>query len=148
MPDPEISLTCQQVFDNLYKDWRNYPNRFQRLPAEEKAAFLHEQGFANFHDLLAHIVAWWEEAIRIIHSILDLNEIPSREYDIGAFNAAALKRFKNWKEDDLLIHYENIRQALISLTADLPEAGLQNRRINGWLKACLVDHFHEHDLKD
>jgi hypothetical protein len=135
MSDQETTLTCQQLLDNLNRDWKEYPGHFNQLDPDQQAAFLKEQGYASFHDLLAHILAWWEEAIKIVQSILDLEEIPRREYDIDDFNAAALDRFRTWKETDL-----------ISLVVDLPEGGLQNKRINDWLNACLVDHFHAHAI--
>jgi hypothetical protein len=148
MSDKATSLTSQQVMDNLRKDWKNYPDRFSRLDPGQQAAFLKEQGYESFHDLLAHILAWWEEAIKIINSVLDLKEIPGKEYDIDAFNAAALDRFRTWKDADVLIHFENVRKGLVSMVVDLPESGFQNRRINSWLDACLVEHFLTHDIRD
>jgi len=146
MSDQVTHLTCQELLDNLRKDWKAYPGRFNQLSPESQAAFLKSQGYVSFHDLLAHILAWWEEAFKIINSILDNMELPRKEYDIDAFNAAALEHFRSWKEADMLIHFENIRQSLVTLVVDLPESGLHNPRINGWLNACLVEHFQEHDI--
>lgn len=146
MPDQEKHLTCQELLDNLRKDWKSFPGRFNQLPAESQADYLRKQGYSSFHDLLAHILAWWEEAIKIVNSILDNMELPRKEYDIDAFNAATLEHFRSWKEGDLLIHFENIRQSLVTLVVELPESGLKNHRINGWLNACVVEHFEEHDI--
>ena len=146
MPEQETPLTCQQLLDNLRKDWKAYPDRFNKLDPDRQAAFLKEQGYDSFHDLLAHILAWWEETIKIVNSILDLMEMPRKEYDIDAFNAAALEHYRGWKDGDLLVHFENLRQALVTLVVDLPESGLQNRRVNGWLNASLVEHFQEHGI--
>jgi len=146
MSDQVTHLTCQELLDNLRKDWKAYPGRFNQLTPESQATFLRSQGYASFHDLLAHILAWWEEASKIVNSILDNMELPRKEYDIDAFNALALERFRTWKEADMLIHFENVRQALVTLVVDLPESGLNNSRINGWLNACLVEHFKEHDI--
>jgi hypothetical protein len=144
----ETHLTSRDLLDNLEKDWKDYPARFNRLSPGGQAAFLKAQGYASLHDLLGHILAWWEEALKIVNSILDMEELPRKEYDEDAFNAAAVEHFRTWTDSDLMIHYENLRQALISLVADLPEGGLENVRIHGWLKACLVEHFHTHALKD
>lgn len=146
MTEKEPGVTCHQLLDNLNKDWESYPDRFRELDPAQQAIFLQEQGYASFHDLLAHIVAWWEEAIKIVDAIMDLEELPTRQYDLDAFNADAINNFKNWKDTDLLFHYENLRQALIDLVVDLPENGLENQRVNGWLNACLVEHFHMHDI--
>ena len=148
MSDQETHLTLSEILDNLRKDWKVFPGRFKQLSPENQAAFLKSQGYDSFHDLLAHILAWWEEASKIVTSILDNMELPRKEYDIDAFNANALEHFRSWKETDMLIHFENVRESLITLVVDLPESGLHNPRINGWLKACLVEHFQEHDIPE
>jgi len=146
MPDKESTLTCQQLLDNLNKDWEAYPDRFNNMDPDRQVAFLKKQGYASFHDLLAHIITWWEEALKIVDAIIDMEKLPRKEYDIDAFNAAAIEHYRNWKDADLQIHFENLRQALVSLVVDLPENGLDNHRVNNWLNACLVEHFHTHDL--
>ena len=104
MTDQERQLTCQELLDNLRQDWKTFPERFKQLSSNDQAAFLKSQGYENFHDLLAHIVGWWEEAAKIVNSILDNMELPKKKYDIDAFNAATIEHFKTWKEADLLIH--------------------------------------------
>jgi len=148
MSDQEKHLTSQELLDNLRKDWKAFPGLFTQLSPERQAAFLESQGYASFHDLLAHILTWWEEASKIVISILDNMELPRKEYNVDAFNAAALEHFRTWKETDLLIHFENVRQSLVTLVVDLPESGLQNPRINGWLKACVVEHYQEHKISE
>ena len=148
MSDQEKHLTRQELLDNLCKDWKTYPERFNQLTPDRQAAFLKSQGYESFHDLLAHILAWWEEADKIVTSILDNMELPRKEYDINAFNAAALEHFQSWQEADMLIHFENVRQSLLTLVVEIPESGLVNPRINGWLKACVVEHFKEHDISE
>jgi len=146
MPDKETTLTCSQLLDILNKDWESYPGRFKSLNPARQAAFLQEQGYASFHDLLAHIIAWWEEAIKIVDAIMDMEELPRKEYDLDAFNAAAVENYKKWKDADLLFHFENLRLALLNLVADMPENGLDNKRVNNWLNACVVEHYHTHDI--
>ena len=141
-------LETRQLLDNLESEWKPFPSLFQELTAQEKADYLQKQGYSSFHDLLAHITAWWQEAINIVNSILDLDEMPRKEYDIDAFNADALLHFKNWKDEDLLIHYENLHQSLVTLVFELPQAGLHNPRINSWLDACLVEHYEEHKITE
>ena len=148
MSDQEKHLNRQELLDNLCKDWKTYPERFNQLTPDRQAAFLKSQGYESFHDLLAHILAWWEEADKIVTSILDNMELPRKEYDINAFNAAALEHFQSWQEADMLIHFENVRQSLLTLVVEIPENGLVNPRINGWLKACVVEHFNEHDISE
>lgn len=146
MTDKNPAISCQQILDLLKHEWRTYPERFQKLDPEKQAAFLKQQGYESFHDLMAHIIAWWQEAIEIINSILDLEEHKTREYDLDQFNAAAIQKYRGWKDADLLSHYENLRLALVELVADLPEDGLTNKRINNWLHACVVEHLHDHEI--
>jgi hypothetical protein len=146
MPDDKTTITCQQLLDNLNKDWKTYPERFLKLDPDQQANFLKEQGYDSFHDLLAHIIAWWQEAIKIIDAIMDMEEPQRKEYNIDDFNSAAIERYRNWKDTDLMFHFENSREALINLVAELPENGLNNKRINNWLNACVVEHFHTHDI--
>ena len=139
-------LDVQQILDNLKFEWKPYPEQFHALSSSKKSEFLQRQGFASFHDLLAHVLAWWEEAIKIINSILDLEELPRKEYDIDAFNTASMEHFKDWTEEDLLIHFENIRNALMTMVVEFPPEGMDNRRISGWLDACLIEHYQEHKI--
>lgn len=147
MSNEQPVITIQMVLDNLETDWKTYPKTFFSLDDAARSTFLSTQGYTSFHDLLAHILAWWEEAIMVIDSILDLREIPSKEYDLDAFNAAAIEKYKSWSEDDLLIHFENLRQQLIDLVADLPPDSLSNKRISSWLDGCLLDHYKVHRVQ-
>jgi hypothetical protein len=139
-------LDIQHVLDNLILEWKPFPAEFQALSSSKKSEYLHQQGFSSFHDLLSHILAWWEEAIKIINSILDLEELPRKEYDIDAFNTAALEHFKEWTEEDLLIHFENIRKAMVTMVVEFQPEGFDNTRINGWLDACLIEHYLDHKI--
>ncbi|HKZ44755.1 MAG TPA: hypothetical protein VJZ78_06930 [Anaerolineales bacterium] len=141
-------LETQQLLDNLRTEWKPFPDRFHELTPSQRSEYLQQQGFGSFHDLLAHILAWWEEAIKIINSILDLEELPRREYDLDVFNAAAIEHFKIWSENDLLIHFDNICNALVTMLVELPDKGLENPRINGWLDACLLEHYQEHKIPE
>ena len=139
-------LDIQHVLDNLRLEWKPFPAEFQALSSPKKSEYLRQQGFASFHDLLSHILAWWEEAIKIINSIMDMEELPRKEYDIDEFNSTAMEHFKEWTEEDLLIHFENIRKALMNMAVEFSPTGLDNPRIKGWLVACLIEHYQEHKI--
>jgi len=139
-------VTTPQLLDALQAGWGQYAAGFGRLSPAEQAAFLQRQGYSRFHDLLAHVCAWWEETLEVVTAILEASELPERHYDVDAFNAAAVAKCQDWKESDLLTHYENLLEALLYLVAELPEEALTNRRIAGWLHASVVEHLHEHRL--
>jgi hypothetical protein len=139
-------VTIQQLLDALQTGWEQYIPGFTHLSPAEQSAFLQRQGFPRFHDLLAHICAWWEEMMEIVTSILEARETPPKHYDMDAFNAAAVAKFQDWKESDLYAHYENLHEGLLYLVAELPEDALKNDRIAGWLYACIIEHLHDHCL--
>ena len=64
-------LTRAQILDTLQHGWAAYVGGFQSLSSEAQAEFLVKQGYAHFADLLAHIVAWWEEGKRVIEKLAD-----------------------------------------------------------------------------
>jgi hypothetical protein len=140
----ESVVTQRQLLDILEKQWGQYVSTYRQLSAKEQDVFLERQGYESFHDLLAHICAWWEETLTIVNAILDNEELPEREYDIEQFNIEALDRFRDWKEDNLVRHFENLREALLDVALDLPDEALAYPRISSWLNDCVVEHFEEH----
>jgi hypothetical protein len=134
------------ALDMLENGWASYVEDFQRLDPEKQKEFLFNQGFGNFHDLLAHIVGWWEEAARIIHGILDSPAFTWQDPETDAFNVELTKKFSTWSEDDLFKHYEVVRLALIDLVTRLPEDAFLNKDIEGWLVADVVGHYDDHPI--
>jgi hypothetical protein len=59
-------ITLKSVCGLLEGDWKDYISRFQALFPAAQAAFLEKQGYKRLTDLLAHIVAWWEEGMQAI----------------------------------------------------------------------------------
>ena len=140
------AFTLRDVMHVLEEGWGEYVKQFNRLSPEERAAFLEKEGFANFHDLLAHVIGWWEEGLWIITGILDDPSFTWEERDTDAFNVELIEKFRSWPEEDLLLHYENVREALLNLVADLPENALNNEDIHEWLYADVIEHLEEHRI--
>ena len=140
------AFTLRDVMHVLEEGWGEYVKQFNRLSPEERAAFLEKEGFANFHDLLAHVIGWWEEGLWIITGILDDPSFTWEERDTDAFNVELIEKFRSWPEEDLLLHYENVREALLNLVADLPENALNNEDIREWLYADVIEHLEEHRI--
>jgi hypothetical protein len=144
-----IQVTRQTLLD-AFKAWQAYPAAFAHLSETQKADFLHKQGYASFHALLSHIVAWWEEAFGIMDDIMAGREHlrPPKQYDLDTFNAAAVERFNNWSEADLLAHYEVMRRKLLLLVSNLNEEQLQIKRFHNWLHAVVLEHAEEHAIQE
>ena len=75
----------------LENEWGTYIADFNRLEAEKQNEFLSKQGFENFHDLLAHIIGWWEEGARIITGIVNNPGFTWESHDTDAFNVELRK---------------------------------------------------------
>ena len=141
-----VALSRFLVIDLLGNNWATYIEDFNRLEAEKKKEFLAKQGYASFHDLVAHIVGWWEEGARIIVGIMDSPSFTWESHDTDAFNRELTVKFSTWPDEDLFKHYESLRLALIDLTADLPEDAFLNKDIEGWLRDDVVVHYDEHPM--
>ncbi len=136
----------RELFLQCLAEWKRYPQTFGVLPAQERAGFLQRQGFLSPHDLLAHIAAWWEEANGIIRDRVAGRQRPARKYDLDAFNAASLARFKDTSDPDLLAWYESQRQQIEATVAALTDEWLKVRTVYGWLDGVLLEHLKEHGL--
>jgi hypothetical protein len=141
-----VALSRFMVIDMLENEWAAYIQDFECLTEEQKKEFMAQQGFASFHDLVAHIIGWWEEAARIILGITGSPAFTWESHDADAFNLELTQKYAAWTDQDLFKHYETVRLALIDLAADLPEDAFLNSDIEGWLKDDVVGHYDEHPL--
>jgi hypothetical protein len=141
-----ITLSRFIVLDMLENEWAAYIEGFQRMEPEKQKEFLAKQGFESFHDLLAHIVGWWEEGARVINGILDSPAFTWESRDIDAYNLELTQKFSTWSDDDLFKHFESLRLALIDLVQRLPEDAFMNADIESWLAEDLVEHYDEHPI--
>ena len=141
-----VALSRFLVIDMLENEWETYIEDFNGLDAEKQTEFLSKQGFQSFHDLLAHIVGWWEEGARIITGILNNPGFTWESHDTDAFNTELTEKYSTWSDDDLFKHYESVRVAMMNLTANLPDDFFLNKDIEGWLRDDVVEHYNEHEI--
>ena len=141
-----VTLSRFLVMDILENEWAAYIEDFKRLNDEKQKEFLSTQGFETFHDLLAHVVGWWEEGARIISGILDSPAFTWESPDVDTFNNELVQKFRTWSDDDLYRHFDSVRLAMIDLTADLPDDAFLNSDIEGWLRDDVVEHYDEHPM--
>ncbi len=141
-----VALSRFLALDMLENEWATYIEDFNCLEPEEQKEFLAKQGWGSFHDLLAHIIGWWEESARIINGILDSPAFIWQDPETDSFNAELTKKFSAWSEEDLFKHYESVRLALIELVERLPEDAFLNKDIEGWLASNVVRHYDDHPI--
>lgn len=141
---PEV--TREQTLDALQNGWTTYVSRFHSLDPDAQNEFLQKQGYARFADVLAHVVAWWEEGEKVITGILADPEYRWEDYDIDAFNAQAVRRFDGLDEADVANSFDLARLSFTALVVDLPEEAFENKKILGWLNADVIEHLQDHDI--
>jgi len=134
------------VIDMLTNEWETYIENFNRLGRENQRDFLSKQGFESIHDLLAHIIGWWEEGARVIVGIMDSPSFTWESHDTDAFNLELTRKYSTWSDEDLFRHYETVRLAMVDLTSDLPDDAFLNKDIEGWLGDDIVEHYDEHPI--
>lgn len=134
----------QRTLNFLEIEWATYIKRFYRWPAEEGLKRVHDQGYGQFRDMLAHVLAWWEEAMPIILAIAEEREYARKKYDFDAFNAEAVAKYKDWDEVEFLAHFEKTRQEAEADLKSMNEAAWENRRVRSWVNGIFIHHAREH----
>ena len=141
-----VSLSRFIIMDLLNYEWATYIEDFNRLDDDTKKEFLSEQGFNDFHELIAHIIGWWEEGARIIAGIMDSPSFKWEDPDTDEFNRELVKKYSTWSQDDLFAHFKAVRVAMLDLAADLPNDAFLNKDIESWLSDDVVGHYDEHPI--
>ncbi|MFH1184084.1 MAG: DinB family protein [Chloroflexota bacterium] len=136
----------RELFLQALDEWGRYAGAYGNLPAAEQADFLKAQGHASMRDLLAHVAVWWEEARGIIAETIKRGDGPARKYDFGEFNAAALQRFRDTPEAELMAWYESERQQMVALVTSLTDEQMRVRRICSWLDGVVLERLKEHAI--
>ena len=99
----------QRVLDYMEHEWATYVDRFHRLPLEEQNKRLRQTGYESLRDLLAHILAWWDEGMSIILAIAEERPFERKRYDFDVFNAEAVATYKIWDENEFMTRFEGTR---------------------------------------
>jgi hypothetical protein len=139
-----VALSRFLTLDVLQNEWSEYVEKFNKLNADKQKEFLVRQGVESFHDMLAHILGWWEEGARIITGILEKPDFKWTEHDVDRFNVILKRKFEPWSDEDLLEYFEIIRLTLIEMVSDLSDEAFLHADIEDWLATDVVEHYDEH----
>jgi hypothetical protein len=139
-----VALSRFLLLDTFQNEWATYVEDFDQLGDEKKQEFISRQGFENFHDLLAHIIGWWEETARVVNGILNVPGFTWQDPETDAFNVELTKKYSTWSRSDLLKHYEATRMAMIELALKIPDDAFHNMDIESWLASDGVRHYDDH----
>ena len=139
-----MSELKQRTLDFLELEWGTYVERFNRWDEEEKEKRIRDSGYLHFRDMLAHVLAWWEEGARIVTGILYEPGFTWVDPEADAFNVELTSKYGSWSFDDLLKHYEAVRLSLIDLVKKIPDDAFLNKDIESWLASDVVWHYDGH----
>ena len=134
------------VLDMLEREWEGYPGGYRSMPEEEQTTFLDKQGFPRFRDVVAHIIAWWQDGLDAIDGLSKDPDYHYVEKDTDAYNAQAMDSFGKLEEADVWQKFENTRQSLIEVSMNLPDEIFLHRNVQEWLRADVLEHYYEHAL--
>lgn len=134
------------LLECLENEWGKIVERYAALSEANQLAYLRQQGYARFADLLAHVIAWWEEAQRAVPVMVCDPAFTSPDYDVDRFNALAVEHYQNLSEAQVIKLFEARRQEMIALVNGLSEADLARPDINRRLKMEFPGHYSEHTL--
>lgn len=139
-----MTITKTRTLEYIEQEWGTYVERFHRLPNDEQKKRVKEMGYETFRDMLAHVLAWWDEGMGIITAIAAERPFERKKYDFDAFNAEAVARYKDWDEAKFMSHFEKTRQKMGADLKSMEEAVFENRRVRAWLRAVIYHHAREH----
>lgn len=139
-------ISREQFLELLTQFWGCYIQRFQHLLPEEQAVFLKQQGYASLADLLAHVVAWWQDGQAVVMKMRADSALRNPDYDVNAFNAQAVARFAGMDTNKMIALYEEECKRITELVESLSDAELADERINTRLYYEIVSHSQEHAL--
>ncbi|MBL8061998.1 MAG: ClbS/DfsB family four-helix bundle protein [Anaerolineales bacterium] len=134
----------QRTINFLEIEWATYIERFQRLPELDGTQRVRRQGYDRFRDMLAHILAWWEDVMPAILALAENRDFPRKKYDFDAFNAEAVAKYKDWDPVEFLAHFEKTRQQAAADLKAMNDAVFEDRRIQGRINGIFIHHAREH----
>jgi hypothetical protein len=140
-------ITRQNVLNLLNGDWADYVSRFQGLSPIAQAGFLEKQGYKRLVDLLAHIVAWWEEGLQAIQRYRNDPAARQPEIDVDSFNARAVEQARGVSEAEEIRVFENTRRKFVEVVKGLSEGDFEDERVLNQIKWELVNHLEDHRIK-
>lgn len=139
-----MAVTKTRTLEYIEYEWGTYVERFQRLSKEEQEKRVKEMGYERFRDMLAHILAWWDEGMDIVNAIAEDRPFERKKYDFDQFNADAVAKYKDWDEAEFMSQFEKTRQKMGADLKSMNEAVFENRRVGAWLYAVVCHHAREH----
>jgi hypothetical protein len=132
------------VLDTLEHEYSTLIEKFDAL--EDKNEYLKKEGFERFEDILAHIIGWWDEGVKVLEGFTKDSKFVYDEPEVDSFNQKLVEQYKNLSTDEVRKAFEQKRIKMIELVKDLNENLFDIQTVERWLAADVVEHFDEHDM--
>jgi hypothetical protein len=140
------TINRQNVLDLLNGDWADYVPRFQGLKPTAQAAFLEKQGYIRLADLLAHIVAWWEEGLQAIQRYQSDPTARQPEIDVDSFNARVVEQVRTVSDAEEIQAFEKARRTFVVVVQGLSGDDFKDERVLNQIKWELFNHLEDHRI--
>lgn len=132
------------VLDMLEREWGSSLERYKALTEEDQKVFMAKQGFGSFREVIAHIIAWWEDGLAAIDALSKDKGYHHPERDTDTVNAEAVKAFGKLDESEVWKKFELTRQRLLELAINLRPEIFDHKDVQAWLRADVLEHYYEH----
>jgi hypothetical protein len=144
--ESQTRLTLAEIQETHRRHGGGYLAGIARLPAEEQVRWAQAQGYTRVQDLLAHLLAWYDETTRLVPGMLGGERKPFGYESVDAFNAVAIARYRDLTRAQVEAEYVRARDAFDAMLAGLSPDAVDNDRAYRWLYATAVEHYEEHRL--
>jgi hypothetical protein len=137
-------MSRQEVLDFMEQNWSVYLPTLDSIPIDEREAFAQEHGYPGTKELIAHIAGGWREAILIVSAVM-AGQQPALDYDgDDEFNARIIENARSQPYEEVEAEFENAREEIAGLVAELPDAAFDNPQIYDELYGEIVTHYRQH----
>jgi hypothetical protein len=141
-----MPYTRTQILTQLTGSWAGFVDGICALPEYGRQAYLAKQGYARVADLLAHLIGWWRLGMDNIERYQADPSYQPGPIDVDAFNAAAVAGAAGRSDTLLQAEFEAARQGFAAFIQALPEAALDDPRVQRQIDMELFGHYGEHSI--
>lgn len=143
MDETTRRLNREELITANEHGWGRFLHTVECMSGEKRAAYLQQQGYDRMQNLLAHVIAWHEETLRAVPTLL-AGERSMGPKDVDEFNARAVERYRSWDESAVESEFTQRCADISALVRDLPESALEHEQVYEWLYVGILEHYKEH----
>ena len=132
----------QELLTEFRAARRAFESRLRGLSPEQMTA-PHAPGEWSPREVVVHIAAWLGEAGERIPAVMA--GAPSKDYDVDAFNAAAIRAAVGWSPEQVLGAYKRAADRFEAIAAELSDDDLHEEPdVRAWLESAARVMITEH----